>query len=61
MGCIAQYDKRWASIYSTSDMYDMCYEKAMKGGGSYISKRHRKSSDKYLKSNNPKKESKHII
>ena len=32
-----------------------------KGGISYVSNRYNKANDKYLKSSNPKQESKHII
>ena len=37
------------------------FEKGITGGVSYISKRYSKVNDKYLKSYNPKQESKHII
>ena len=43
-----------------SDMY-ILFEKCMRGGTSYISNRYRKANNKYLKSYDPKQESKHII
>ena len=41
----------------------MCifFEKGMRGGVSYISNRYSKANNKYLKSYDPKQESKHII
>ena len=35
--------------------------KGMRGGAFYVSKRYSKSNNKYLKSHDPKQESKHII
>ena len=45
---------------SDPDMY-IFFEKGMRGGASYISNRYSKPSNKYLKSYDPKQESKHII
>ena len=42
------------------DMY-LFLEKGMTGGVSYISKRYSKANNKYLKSYDPKQESKQII
>ena len=39
----------------------MFFEKSRKGGICYISERYSKTNDKYLKSYDPKQESKHII
>ena len=39
----------------------MFFEKGMRGGVSYISKSYSKANNKYLKSYDPKQESKHII
>ena len=47
-------------LISDADMY-LFYEKGMRGGASYFSKRHSKASNKYLKSYDTKKESKHTI
>ena len=43
-----------------SDMY-ILFEKCTRGGTSYISNRYSKANNKYLKSYDPKQESKHII
>ena len=42
------------------DMY-LFFEKGMRGGISYISKRYSLSNNKYSKTYDPKQESKHII
>ena len=42
------------------DMY-IFFEKDTRDGGSYISNRYSKANNKYLKSYNPKQESKHIM
>ena len=42
------------------DMY-IFFEKGTRGGLSYISNRYGKANNKYLKSYDPKQESKHII
>ena len=47
-------------FFSDSDM-DLFLEKGMRGGVSYISKRYSKANNKYLKSYDPKTETKHII
>ena len=47
-------------IISDADMY-LFFEKGMRDGVSYISKRYSKASNKYLKSYDPKQESKQII
>ena len=47
-------------LISDLDIY-ILFEKGMKGGVSYISERHSKANTKYLKSYDPKQESKHII
>ena len=47
-------------LISDADMY-LSFEKGMGDRFSYISKRYRKANNKYLKSYNPKQESKHII
>ena len=45
---------------SEADIY-LFLEKGMRGGVSYNSKRYRQANNKYLKSYDPKQESKHII
>ena len=47
-------------LISDADMY-LFFEKGMIGGGSYISKRYSKASNKYLKYYNPKQELKYIL
>ena len=47
-------------LISDLDMY-IFFEKGMRGGVSYISNRYSKANNKYLKSYDPKQESKHII
>ena len=47
-------------IYSGTDTY-LFFEKDMEDGLSYISKRYSKPNKKYLKSYDPKQESKQII
>ena len=47
-------------VITDSDMY-ICFKKGMRGGVSYISNRYSKISKKYLKSYDPKHESKHTI
>ena len=47
-------------LISDLDIY-IFFEKDMRGGVSYISNRYSKASNKYLKSYDPKQESKHII
>ena len=45
---------------SDADIY-LFFEKAMRGGVFYVSKRYSESNKNYLKSYDPKQESKHII
>ena len=45
---------------SEAGMY-LCFEKGMRGRVFYISKRYSKANNKYLKSYNPKQNSKHIM
>ena len=47
-------------LTSDADIY-LFFEKDMRGGVSYISKRYNKTNYKYLQSYNPKQEFKHII
>ena len=47
-------------VISDADIY-LFLEKGMRGGVSYNSKRYSQANNKYLKSNDPKQESKHII
>ena len=46
-------------LITDPDMY-VFFEKGMEGGVSYISNRYNKANNKYLKSYDPKQESKHI-
>ena len=47
-------------LITDPDMY-IFFEKGTRGGNSYIPNRYSKANNKYLKSYNPKQESKHII
>ena len=47
-------------IISDPDMY-ICFKKGMRGGVSYIFNKYSKSNNKYLKSYDPKQESKYSI
>ena len=47
-------------LISDPDMY-IFFEKGMRGGVSYISNRYSKNNNRYLKSYDPKQESKHIM
>ena len=47
-------------LISDPNMY-IFFEKGMRGGVSYISNRYSKSNNRYLKSYDPKQESKHIM
>ena len=47
-------------LISDPDLY-MFFEKGMSSGVSYISNRYIKANNKYLKSYDPKEESKHVI
>ena len=47
-------------LVTDPDMY-IFFEKTTRGGNSYISNRYSKTNNKYLKSYDPKRESKHII
>ena len=47
-------------VISDPDMY-IFLEKGIRAGTSYFSNRYRKANNKYLKSYDPKQESKHII
>ena len=54
-----QYEITELEFISDADMY-LFFEKGMTGGVSYNSKRYSTASNKYLKSYDPKEESKHI-
>ena len=47
-------------LVSDKDMY-LFFQKGIRGGVSYVSKRYSKVSNKYLKPYDPKEESKHIV
>ena len=47
-------------ITLNADMY-LLFEKGIRGRGSYIFKRYSQANNKYLKSYDPKQESKHIV
>ena len=59
LGCNVQYDKSKIR-FSEPDIY-VLFEKGVRGGVSYISNRYSKANNKYLKSYDPKQESKYII
>ena len=56
---LSWYLKLILNLISGAHKY-LFFEKYMSGGVSYISKRYRKFNNKYLKSYDPKQESKHI-
>ena len=56
LGCSALRLK----LISDADIY-LFFKNSMRGGVSYIYKRYSKANNKYLKSYDPKQESKHII
>ena len=60
MGCNAQYDKVDLELILDADMY-LSFEKSLRWGVSYISKKYGKANYKHLKSYYLKQESKHII
>ena len=47
-------------LFPDPDMY-IFFEKGTRGGTCYISNRYRKANNIYLKANDPKQESKHIM
>ena len=57
--CQSENDK-WLELIPDPDLH-IFSEKVMRGGVSYISNRYSQANNKYLKSYDPKKESKHII
>ena len=59
LGCDAQYNNTWSW---THFRWDIClfFEKGIRSGFSYISKRHSKLKKRYLKSYDPKQKSNHI-
>ena len=59
LGYNASYDQGGIELISDLDMY--IFFEGMSSGVSYISKRYSKANNKYLKSYDPKQESKHII
>ena len=52
--------KNELELMSDADMY-LYFEEGMRGGVPYISKRYSKANNQYLKSYNPKQESKHSL
>ena len=60
LGCNAKYGKIKLELISDPDMY-IFFEKGMRCGVSHISNRYNKANNKYLKSYDPKQESKSII
>ena len=56
----AVFEKFELELVSDADMY-LFFEKGMRGGVSYISKRYSKANKKYLKSYDPKQEPKQYI
>ena len=59
-GAMLSMKKVELELTSNEDMY-LFFERGMRGRVSYISKRYSKASNKYLKSYEPKQESKSII
>ena len=59
-GAMLSMKKVKLELTSDEDMY-LFFERGMRGRVSYISKRYSKASNKYLKSYEPKQESKSII
>ena len=59
-GAMLSMTKFGIELSSDPNMY-LVFEKGMTSGVSYISKRYSKASNKYLKSYNPKQESRHKI
>ena len=59
MQCL-KWQKIELELIPDPDIY-IFFEKGTRGGISYISNRYNKANNKYLKSYDPKEESKHII
>ena len=59
MQCL-KWQKIELELIPDPDMY-IFFEKGTRGGISYISNKYNKANNKYLKSYDPKEESKHII
>ena len=57
---IANMTKVEIELISDAVMY-LFFEKAMRGGVSYIFKRHSKANNRFSISHDPKQESKHIV